>query len=92
MHSIVFRLYFLTEELEVVLEDLPFYNALVEGNLYEREFRIDTSDMTKDEIVDVFAPQYDLTDLEEMRKWEGPVLETAIKEAWDRKDDDKVYT
>ena len=92
MHSVVFRLYFLTEELEVVLEDLPFYNALVEGKLYEREFRIDTSSMTKDEIVDVFEPQYDWEDLQEMRSWDGPVLETAIKEAWDRKDDDRDYT
>ena len=91
LHSVVFRVYYKTEELEVVLEDLPFYNALVTGKLYEQEFSIETSDMTPNEIIDVFTPQYDSTDLEEMKNWDEQVLETAIKEAWERKEDDKDY-
>ena len=58
INSVVFRIYFLTQELSVVLEDLPFYNAVISGRLYERDFSIDKSSMTKDDIVDVFATQY----------------------------------
>ena len=47
--------------------------------------------MTKNEIIDVFTPQYDSTDLEEMKDWDDQVFETAIKEAWERKEDDKNY-